>query len=121
MLERVLSATADTLVGEGRIAPGTPLAAGGRAPAFTALELAAQAAGVLFASRGSGAVAGAPRPGFVVALRRVVFHAAELDVGEPLQARVTLVAASPPLHTFDAVVTAGGRELLSATIGMYLE
>ena len=84
-------------------------------------EAAAQTAAVWEALRrwrqGGG---GAPRIGYLVALRDVVFFAEHVAVGSPMLAAIQLEAAAPPLTHYRVETCVGGKVLVRGTIATYL-
>lgn len=92
----------------------------GRAPALAVIEAAAQAAAVWEAlRRRDGADAGA-REGYLVALRDLVLHRADVPAGAPLAATVRLAALALPLTQYRAEVTLDGELVMRGTLGTVL-
>lgn len=115
--------------GEGEIAclaaiPGDhPLAAGGLAPAFLALEAAAQAAAALEALARPGSASG-PRIGYLVGIRDARLALARLPTDREIRVIVRLEGNVPPLARYRAeaflVDPPGGEELAaSGSISTY--
>lgn len=110
----------------------SPFVAGGRAPAWLALELAAQAAAageaataiaVAPATTAAAASGGAgapgrrdPRPGYLVQARDVALAAATLDVTAPVAVRLALEGRAGPLGLYRFAVGGVARGL----VGTYL-
>src|SRR5262249_27594306 len=93
----------------------------GAAPAFVALEAAAQTAAVWEALRRSGdAAAPEPRTGLLVSLRDVVLHRRTIPADADLIARIRLTALALPLATYAVEVSVLGEPALSGTIGTYV-
>jgi len=93
----------------------------GSAPALVGIEAAAQAAAAWEAMRRwrAGGVA-APRVGYLVALRDVVFFAERILADQPLLTWVRLEAAAPPLTHYRVEVSLGGKALVRGMIATYL-
>ena len=112
----------------GSVPPGHPSVAAGRAGAWMALELAAQAAGILQAARearkgeeGEAEDGGrAPRVGYIVRLRDVRFARPDLPAGEPLVATVIEDGGGGPLSLFRACVELAGEALASAVLATFV-
>jgi len=112
---------ADGLVCLARVPAACALVTGGAAPALAAIEAAAQTAATWEALR-RWREAGdcAPRTGYLVALRDVVFFAAEVPADADLLASVRLAAAAPPLMHYAIEVEHGRRRVLRGTIATVL-
>jgi hypothetical protein len=128
------------VAGHGRVPAAHAAARGGRAPAFLAVELAAQTAAHVPQTRdaedgeadgeaapdGTSREAAAPsapdaapsaaqpRLGYLVRLREVRFARAEIEVEAPLVAHVDLAGRTGPLSRFDFVVVLPGGEPIAA-------
>ncbi|HVR08797.1 MAG TPA: hypothetical protein VMW75_12180 [Thermoanaerobaculia bacterium] len=120
LLAAVLAAGAGGIVCEGVIPAAHPLAEGGEAPGFLAIELAAQAAAA-FQALVRPPVGGEPRIGYLVGVR-----GAQLSPGLPTD-RALRVSAVPAggaaaLATYDMQVSAkeGGGCLAAGTISTFL-
>jgi predicted hotdog family 3-hydroxylacyl-ACP dehydratase len=93
----------------------SPWVADGRAPAFVAIEIGAQAAALLAVEPGS-----APKMGFLVGVRDARFRAPDLPAGVDLEVEARdAVTAAPLLSCATAVFSPEGRELASATVSVY--
>ena len=105
----------------GRIPAQCALVSDGSAPALAALELAAQAAATWEALRRwrEGGVA-APRVGYLVALRDVIFFAACIPAERSLTAVVRLEAAALPLAHYEVEVALDDAQVLRGTIATFL-
>jgi predicted hotdog family 3-hydroxylacyl-ACP dehydratase len=121
LVERIVDVFDDGIVCAGRVPADGPLARGGTASAFLAVELAAQAAAALEALRRAPG-GGEPRIGYLASIRDARFAVPELPAGSPLLATVRSVGSVPPLAMYSAVVTLAehGDELLTATLSTYL-
>jgi 3-hydroxymyristoyl/3-hydroxydecanoyl-(acyl carrier protein) dehydratase len=112
---------ADGLACIARIPAGCALVTGRSATALAAIEAAAQTAAVWEGLRrwreGGDAL---PRMGYLVALRDVVFFAADVPADTDLAASVRLVAAAPPLTHYAVEVAHGPRRILRGTIATVL-
>jgi 3-hydroxymyristoyl/3-hydroxydecanoyl-(acyl carrier protein) dehydratase len=93
----------------------------GAAPAFAALEAAAQAAATWEALR-RRAEGGTPQPtvGYLVALRDVCLFSECAPSDRTLIIAVGLLAAAPPLTHYDVDVALDGHQLLSGKIATFL-
>ena len=121
LVESIVRETADGLVCTARVPPACALAQHGVAPALAGVEAAAQTAAVWEALRrwrqGGG---GAPRIGYLVALRDLVLFAEHIAVDAPMLTAVRLEAAAPPLTHYRVETCVGGKSLLRGTIATYL-
>jgi 3-hydroxyacyl-[acyl-carrier-protein] dehydratase len=117
----IAGATQDGLMCAASIPASCALVAKGAAPAFAALEAAAQTAAAWEALRRwrEGATA-APRVGYVVAFRDVALFSARIPADTTLSTWVQLEAAAPPLTHYRAEVWAGGASILRGTIATFL-
>jgi predicted hotdog family 3-hydroxylacyl-ACP dehydratase len=121
-IESILAETADSLTCAASIPSVCALVSGGSVPAVVGLEAAAQAAAAWEAlqRRRAGGVA-APRVGYLVALRDVVFFAARIPADRSLRVTVTLEAAAPPLSHYRAALSLNGRPLVRGMIATFLK
>lgn len=103
---------------EGRVPAGHALAEQGSAPAHLGLELAAQAAAILEASRHGAA--SSPRRGLLVSLRDVRIARPRLPVEEPLRASVRAAGGAGGLALYAVRVTCRGQLGVEGTIGAYI-
>lgn len=111
----------DGLICTARIPAMCPLVTGGSAPALAAIEAAAQTAATwegLLRWREGGVAA--PRMGYLVALRDIVFFAADVPADTDLAVSVRLAAAAPPLTHYAVEVEHGPRRVLRGTIATVL-
>ncbi len=113
------------LVCEARIPAACALVVGGSAPAFAAVEAAAQAAALWEAVRRSrepsGESGGAgPRVGYLVALRDLAFFVERTPADAPLVASVRLDGAALPLTHYAIEVDRDGAPVLRGKIATYL-
>jgi predicted hotdog family 3-hydroxylacyl-ACP dehydratase len=120
-VERILGEADDGATCLGRVPGACALVTGGSAPAFVAIEAAAQTAAVWEALRRSRA-SGTPeaRTGYLVSLKDVVLHRRTIPADAELIASVRLVASSSPLATYAVDVAVEGELALRGTIGTYL-
>jgi predicted hotdog family 3-hydroxylacyl-ACP dehydratase len=120
-VERILGEADDGATCLGRVPDGCALVTRGLAPAFVALEFAAQTAAVWEALRRSrDADTAGPRMGYLVSLRDVIVHRSTIPAGADLIASVRLSALAPPLATYGVDVAVEGACALRGTIGTYL-
>jgi predicted hotdog family 3-hydroxylacyl-ACP dehydratase len=120
-VERIVGVADDGATCLGRVPGACALVAGGSAPAFVALEAAAQTAAVweaLRRSRASGTHE--TRTGYLVSLRDVDLYRRTIPADVDLIASVRLVATAPPLATYAVEVAVEGELALRGTIGTYL-
>ncbi len=109
------------LVCEARIPAACALVIGGNAPAFAAVEAAAQTAALWEAVRRSRESRGAgPRVGYLVALRDLAFFAERIPAEASLVASVRLDGAALPLTHYAIEVGHGGVPVLRGKIATYL-
>jgi 3-hydroxyacyl-[acyl-carrier-protein] dehydratase len=114
LIRWVIEAEAERIVCAAEIPPDHPLAAEGHAPAFLAIEAAAQGAAVLEAlARREDPT---PRIGYLVGIREARFAAMPLPVGRPFQVSARLSGSAPPLSIYE--IAAGGA--MTGTISTYL-
>lgn len=117
----IVDETRDGLVCTARIPTACALVVEGAAPAFAAVEAAAQTAALWEAVRRARDSAGAgPRIGYLVALRDLVFFAAHVPADAPLVTSVRLEAAALPLTHYAIEVGREGVPVLRGTIATYL-
>lgn len=113
--------TPDGLICTARLPAACALAAGGSAPALATIEVAAQTAATWEAlRRWREGGDGAPRTGYLVAVRDVVFFAVDVPADAELVASIRLTAAAPPLTHYAVEVDHGSRRVLRGTIATYL-
>ncbi|MFL6261303.1 MAG: hypothetical protein ACJ76Y_16515 [Thermoanaerobaculia bacterium] len=114
LIRGVIATEAERIVCAAEIPPDHPLAMEGRAPAFLAVEAAAQAAAVLetLARKEDPA----PRIGYLVGIREARFTAVPLPVGRPFQVSARLTGNAPPLSIYE--IAAG--EAVAGTISTYI-
>ncbi|HEY4575293.1 MAG TPA: hypothetical protein VIJ26_15050, partial [Thermoanaerobaculia bacterium] len=114
LIRGVLAAEAERIVCAAEIPPDHPLAVEGHAPAFLAVEAAAQGAGVLEAlARTADPV---PRIGYLVGIREARLAGPPLRVGRPFQVSARLAGNAPPLSIYE--IAAGGA--MDGTISTYI-
>jgi len=120
-VERIVGVAEDGATCLGRVPGACALVAGGSAPAFVALEAAAQTAAVWEALRRS-ATSGAveARMGYLVSLKDVVLHRRTIPAEADLIASVRLLATAAPLANYAVDVSVEGGLALRGTIGTYL-
>lgn len=104
------------------VIPGTcALACGGSASPLAAVEAAAQAAAAWEAlQRWRGGQRAAPRIGYLVALRDVVFFVARVPADREFTVVVELDAAAPPLTHYRIEVSLDGELMARGTIATFL-
>ena len=120
-LASILHEAADGLTCAARIPGQCALETGGDAQPVVAIEAAAQAAAAWEAlRRWREAGVAAPRIGYLVALRDVVFYTASVPTDRQLLVSVHLEAAAPPLTHYRIAVSLEGRLLVRGTIATYL-
>jgi 3-hydroxymyristoyl/3-hydroxydecanoyl-(acyl carrier protein) dehydratase len=114
LIRGVIEVEAEGIVCVAEIPPDHPLAAEGHAPAFLAIEAAAQGAAVLEAlARREDPT---PRIGYLVGIREARFAAMPLPVGRPFQVSARLSGSAPPLSIYE--IAAG--EAMAGTISTYI-
>lgn len=112
LIREIVERTADGIVCTAAIPAGNPLCEEGRAPAFLAMEAAAQAAAVFAALQSEGA-ASPPRIGYLVGIREAVFPVDSLPVDQPFRVEVRTAGSALALSLYDAVVADGIRGRIS--------
>ena len=114
LIRGVIAAEAERIVCAAEIPPDHPLAAEGHAPAFLAVEAAAQAAAVLEALARKEDPA--PRIGYLVGIREARFAAPPIPAGRPFQVSARLAGSAPPLSIYE--IAAGTA--VTGTISTYI-
>ncbi len=114
LIRGVIAAEAERIVCAAGIPPGHPLAEGDHAPAFLAVEAAAQGAAVLEALARTDDPS--PRIGYLVGIREARFAAPPIPVGRPFQVSARLAGSAPPLSIYE--IAAGGA--VTGTISTYI-
>ncbi len=114
LIRGVIAAEAEEIVCAAEVPPDHPLATEGRAPAFLAIEAAAQGAAMLEALARKDDPA--PRIGYLVGIREARFAASRLPVGRPFQVTARLAGSAPPLSIYE--IAAGGA--VTGTISTYI-
>ncbi len=121
LLTAILSATDDGLSCVAAVPSACALVRDGSAPALVGLEAAAQAAAACEAiRRWRGGDDAAPRIGYLVALRDVVFFAERVPADQALSASVQIEAAAPPLTYYQVEVSLGERPIVRGAIATFL-
>lgn len=118
LIRNVLEATSEGASCIVEIPAANPFVEKGRAPSFLGLEAAAQTAAVLESLTRTGDTG--PRLGYLVGVRDARLHTPWLPAGRPLRATVRLTGSAPPLAVYEAVIDAGGRELVTGTVSTYV-
>ena len=120
-IHRVLGEADDGATCLARIPEACGLVSGGRAPALAAVEIAAQTAAAWEAlrRRREGA-SGAPKIGYLVSARDVMFYRATLPPEADLIASIRLEALAPPLATYAVELAFEGELAMRGTIGTYI-
>jgi 3-hydroxyacyl-[acyl-carrier-protein] dehydratase len=114
LIRGVIAAEAGRIVCAAEIPPDHPLAVEGCAPAFLALEAAAQGAAVLEAlAREDDS---SPRIGYLVGIRDARLTAPPIPVGRPFQVSARLAGSAPPLAIYE--IAAG--QAVTGTISTYI-
>jgi 3-hydroxyacyl-[acyl-carrier-protein] dehydratase len=120
-VDSILKQSADGLDCIARIPGRCALVSGGSAPTVAAIEAAAQAAAVWEAlQRWRGKGEAAPRVGYLVTMRDVVFFTERIPADQSLLVSAHLEAASPPLTHYRFEVSLDGLRLVRGAIGTFL-
>ncbi|HYN27986.1 MAG TPA: hypothetical protein VES94_06785 [Burkholderiales bacterium] len=120
-VDSILKQSADGLDCIARIPGRCALVSGGSAPTVAAIEAAAQTAAVWEAlQRWRGKGEAAPRVGYLVAMRDVVFFTERIPADQSLLVSAHLEAASPPLTHYRFEVSLDGLRLVRGAIGTFL-
>jgi 3-hydroxyacyl-[acyl-carrier-protein] dehydratase len=114
LIQGIVEAEAERIVCAAEVPPEHPLAAGGRFPAFLAVEAAAQGAAALEALARTAEPG--PRIGYLVGIREARFAASTLPAGRPFRVSARLAGSAPPLSIYE--VTADGG--ITGTISTYI-
>ncbi len=121
LLESVLEQREDGLVCRGRIPSSSPFVSRGRAPAWVALEMAAQATAVLEAlGRLKDRRSPRRRQGYLVRVRGARLAAPSIAAGRALRVLVWVEGVAPPLGIYRVEVRAGRGRILEAVLSTYL-
>lgn len=121
LLTAILSATAHGLSCAASIPSACALVRDGSAPALVGLEAAAQTAAAWESMRRWRAGDDtAPRIGYLVALRDVVFFAERVQADQALSASVRLEATAPPLTYYQVEVSLDDSPILRDAIATFL-
>ena len=110
-VQELVSISPRSVLCRGRLPAGSPFAPGGRAPAFAALEFAAQAAALL----------GEGREGYLVRVRELRMRRPSFGADAELTAEVVQEGEAPPLALFRASVRDGEGLILEGAFSVYLE
>jgi predicted hotdog family 3-hydroxylacyl-ACP dehydratase len=117
----IVGEAADGLACTARVPASCALVNDGVAPAFAAIEAAAQTAAAWEALRRWRAGGDAsPRRGYLVALRDIVLFATDVPAEADLVASIRLAAAAPPLTHYAVEVEHGPQRVLRGTIATVL-
>lgn len=119
-VDEVVGEAEDGLTCAARVPTAYALAQNGRAHALTAVEAAAQTAAVWESLRRFRAEETEADLGFLVSLRDVVFHRADVPTDAPLTSSVRLEASAPPLAHYDAAVSWDGHPVMRGRIGVWV-
>lgn len=114
LIRGVIEAEAERIVCAAEIPPDHPLAVAGHAPAFLAIEAAAQAAAVLeaLARRDDPS----PRIGYLVGIREARLAVPPIPTGRPFQVSARLSGSASPLSIYE--IAAGAA--VTGTISTYI-
>jgi 3-hydroxyacyl-[acyl-carrier-protein] dehydratase len=119
LVHSVLDASMDALTGLALIPAASPFVTDRRAPAFLALEAAAQGAAVLEALGRRDAPG--PRIGYLVGLRNARFSVPWLPAERPFRITVRLSGSAPPLSIYEVTGEGGeGVELARGTLSTFI-
>ncbi len=118
LVRGVIAAEAERIVCAAEIPPDHPLAVAGRAPAWLAVEAAAQGAaqGAAVLEALARTEDPAPRIGYLVGIREARFTTVPLPVGQPFQVSAQLAGSAPPLSVYEIVA----GEAMTGTISTYI-
>jgi predicted hotdog family 3-hydroxylacyl-ACP dehydratase len=110
-----------SLISSVEIPASCPLVHAGYTPVLVGIEAAAQTAATWEALRRWRETGNAaPRIGYLVTLRDLMFYTEQLPAGESMRVSVCLEALAPPLTHYRVELTRDGRTLLRGTIATYL-
>ena len=120
-LESISSDSQTGLAGTAAIPAGCAFDRDGHASALAAIEAAAQGAAAWEAvrRRDEGGKS-APRIGYLVSMRDIRFHVAQVQVGRAFRIAVELEAASLPLTHYRIRAQRDGQTILDGAIATYL-
>ncbi len=119
-LSRIVGEAEDGLTCEARVPGACALVEDGQAPAFAALEAAAQTAAAWEAlKRAQEGGPDGPRVGYLVGVRDVEMFAARVAADDPLLVTVRLDAWVPPLTHYRVEVSIDAMPILRGTIATW--
>ena len=119
LLTAVHHCDATSIRGTGEISGAHPLVSAGRAPAFMAIELGAQAAAAMTAVARQALSSADPLRGRLVRVKHARFVHATLPAGTALAVTARLVAAAAPLAIYDIEVWVGDEAHVTATLSTF--
>jgi predicted hotdog family 3-hydroxylacyl-ACP dehydratase len=121
LLTAVASASPQSIEATGLIPLGHPLATGGRAPAFLAIEIGAQAAAAMeaIARRDAAGLVGGARPGQLVRIRDARFERDSLPVSTPIDIAAELIGTARPLAIYHIRASVDGALIVEAVISTH--
>jgi predicted hotdog family 3-hydroxylacyl-ACP dehydratase len=121
LLTAVASASPQSIEATGVIPPAHPLANGGRAPAFLAIEIGAQAAAAMeaIARREAAGLVGGARPGRLVRIRDARFERDWLPVSTAIAVAAELIGAAGPLAIYQIRASVDGALVVEAVISTH--
>jgi len=120
-LDDILELTEERVVCACSLPPNCPYVIDGRAPAFVALELAAQTAAILEAVNAIQIRrVNAPQVGYLVRARGLKINCRDIPAGATLHAQAVLDTTLPPLSLYDVGVRRDHRTILEGSISLFV-
>ena len=117
-VDEVVELGTDSITCRGRVPAHSPAVTDGAAGAWAALELAAQAAGLLQAAGAAGGTGG-PVSGYIVRIRNAHFPRSTFPADTVLVARVARTGGAGALSLFDVRVEGNGEPIATASLGTF--
>lgn len=114
MIDQVHACDSEWVRCSGRIEPDNPLLQDGLFPSYSAVELLAQACGILLGVRGG--VIGQPRPGAIAQIKQFKASDRAVPVGSLLEIEANYNGGNASVALFDGQVMLEQQLLLKATL-----
>ena len=125
--QRIVACDPNHLECTARIPSSSPFVRDHRVPSFILIEVAAQAAGLLWVLQGAGshspksAAAGSELQGYLVSVRAARFSTATLSADRDLRVLVDLDGAAPPLWTYRFRIELDGDCSGEGSLSLYVD
>ncbi len=113
MLSEIVACTQERLTARAVVSADNPLLQNGRLPGYAALEMLAQACGLLLGTAQPGRESG---PGAIVSVREMQVHVASIALGETLIIETECLGSNDNSAMFRGNVRQDERGVLDATL-----